>query len=173
MNDNRIALSFDVSRHMEIIRSKDDPLVREVIAQTLLNPANPGNELKAISYSSSVFDIKLKEALIFSAQNAPILAVRIKAMSGLMNYEDDVDVQSAFLDIFQDEESVKMRLMALDYLKKSRIDKAKLQAALEQMDSGKNAAVIIKAQDYLRKEGQVKWCVSLPEQKKSKKLTVI
>ena len=149
MTNEQISLSFDVSTHMDIIRPKNDPLVREVIAQTLLNPANPGSELKAIAYSSSVLDRKIKEALIFSAQNAPILAVRIKAMSGLMQYENDVDVQHAFLGIFADEESIKMRLMALDYLKKSRIDKEKLQTVLEKIDSGKNAAVIIKAQDYL------------------------
>jgi hypothetical protein len=153
MNNDQIALSFDVSTHMDVIRPKDDPLVREVIAQTLLNPANPGNELKAIAYSSSVLDRKIKEALIFSAQNAPILAVRIKAMSSLLNYEDDADVQSAFLDIFADEESIKMRLMALDYLKKSRIEKKKLQSILEKIDSGKNAAVILKAQDYLENNG--------------------
>jgi hypothetical protein len=154
MTNDKIALSFDVSTHMDIVRPKNDALVREVIAQTLLNPTNPGSELKAIAYSSSILDRKIKEALIFSTQNAPILAVRIKAMAGLMQYEDDIDVQRAFLDIFADEESVKMRLMALDYLKKSRIDKEKLQLVLEKIDSGKNAAVIIKAQKYLDNNGE-------------------
>jgi hypothetical protein len=150
VDSDQIAMSFDVTTHVDAVRAKNDPLVREVIAQALLNPTNTGNELKAISYSESILDEKIKEALIFSAQNAPILAVRIKAMSSLMEYETDPDIQNAFLDILQNEESVKMQLMALEYLKKTQVNKNTLRSVIDQMDRTKNAAVVFKAQKYFK-----------------------
>jgi len=149
LDNDQINMSFDVTTHVNAVRTKSDPLVREVIAQALLNPSNTGNELKAISYSSDVLDEKIKEALIFSTQNAPILAVRIKAMSNLMDYKTDPDIQHAFLDILSKDESVKMKLMALEYLEKTKINKDRLRSTVDLIDQNKNAAVVFKARKYL------------------------
>ena len=149
LNGKKIALSFDVSTHLELVRDKNDPLVREVIAQSLLNPTNLGTELKAISYSENILDNKIKDALIFSMLNAPILAVRMNAMQNLTKYEQDKDVKSAFLKVLKEEESVKMRLTALDYFFVNKIETDTIKSILETSDLQKSPAVWIKAKRYV------------------------
>ncbi len=149
VNGGEVSLSFDVSTHLEMVREKKDPLVKEVIAQSLLNPTNLGSELKAISYSESMLDTKLKEALIFSMRNAPILAVRQNAMRNLTKYQQDEDIKNAFIEVLKDEESVKMRLMALDYFAEYKIDPDELRQIVETDDIKKSPAVWIKAKKYL------------------------
>jgi hypothetical protein len=149
INGNQVALNFDVSTHLEMVRDKNDPLVREVIAQSLLNPTNLGTELKAISYSENMLDRKLKEALIYSMRHAPILAVRQNAMRNLTRYDQDDEIKEAFLKTLTDEESVKMKLMALDYLDKHQINPDELRPYAEMDALKKSPAVLIKVKKYL------------------------
>ena len=44
VDPNTIELSFDVSTHLDMVKSKNDPVVKEVIAQALLNPSNIGSD---------------------------------------------------------------------------------------------------------------------------------
>jgi len=47
----KIRLSFDVSRHLDLDLAKSDPLVTEVLVQSLIQPASIGTKLKAIDTS--------------------------------------------------------------------------------------------------------------------------
>jgi hypothetical protein len=149
INGKKVALNFDVSTHLEMVRDKSDPLVKEVIAQSLLNPTNLGTELKAISYSENMLDKKIKEALIYSMHNAPILAVRQNAMRNLSRYEKDDDVKEAFIKTLTDEKSVNMKLMALDYLDKNQVNPDELKPLMEMDELKQSPAVFIKAKKYI------------------------
>jgi hypothetical protein len=146
-----VSLSFDVKTHVNIVRPKTHPVVREVIAQSLLNPSNTGSELKAISFTENIIDRKIKEALIFSLHNAPMQAVRMKAMSSLIKYKADNDVQDAFIRVLKEEESVQMRLTAIDYLQDTNISPDVLWSAVEHSDNKIYSAVLLKAKKYLEK----------------------
>jgi hypothetical protein len=144
-----IALAFDVSTHMELVRPKSDPLVREVISQALINPAHSGSELKVISVSENILDKKIKEALIFSLHNAPMLAVRMKSLNSLLKYKNDADVQEACLKVLRQEESVQLRLLVLDYLEEVKFDRNTLKAALAGVEMRDSPAVMLKANKYI------------------------
>jgi len=53
LGDERVAMSFDVTRHVELARDRDDPLVRELLAQSLINSAPVGTRLNASRKPSS------------------------------------------------------------------------------------------------------------------------
>jgi len=150
LDDKNISLSFDVTTHLNMISQKDDPLVRDVIAQSLINPSNLGSDLKTISYSEGVFDTKIKEALIYSMDKTPILAVRLKAMNNLISYKNDPEVEEAFLKVLKEEESVKMRLMAIDYLTENQLKADTLQKIISESNAPQNPAIMIKVKDYKR-----------------------
>jgi hypothetical protein len=135
-----------------MIGKKDDPLVREVIAQSLINPSNVGTELKAISYTEGMVDQKIKEALIFSMDKAPIMAVRLKAMASLSEYESDQEIQEAFIDVLRKEESVKMRLLAIDYLTANKLTPDTLQRVISESEAPQNPALMIKVNEYIEKK---------------------
>jgi len=147
-NNGKISLSFDVTTHLDILSKKDDPLVRDVMAQSLINPSNIGTDLKTISYSQTMADRKLKEALIYSVHSAPSLAVRLKAMNGLQQYQNDAEVQNAFSKVLKDEPSVKMRLMAVDYLIKSGMAPDSLHRIVSESNVPQSPAVLIKVKNY-------------------------
>ena len=145
---DHISLSFDVTTHLDMVGKKDDPLVRDVLAQYLLNPTNVGSELKTIANTEGIVDRKIKEALIFSMNHAPVLAVRLKAMQRLYEYKNDPQTQEAFLKVLGEEESVKMRLLAIDYLTTSQFPAEAVQKALSESEIAKSPAVLIKAKKY-------------------------
>ncbi|MFC2087982.1 zf-HC2 domain-containing protein [Calditrichota bacterium] len=149
IDDQNIALSFDVTTHLDVTREKKDPLVREIIAQTLMNPEGLGSRLKAISYTESILDNKIKDALIFSMQRAPLPAIRLKAMSSLMNYKNDPQVQEAFIKVLNEEKTIKMNLMAIDYLTDSNFNADTLKSVLSEIDPQKSSAVFIRAKEYI------------------------
>ncbi len=149
IDTQNISLSFDVSTHMELVRPKSDPLVREVISQALINPAHSGSELKVISVSENMLDKKIKEALIFSLHNAPMLAVRMKSLDVLLKYRNDAEVEEACLKVLREEESVQMRLLVLDYLEEIKFDRNTLKAALAGVDLRNSPAVMLKANKYI------------------------
>jgi len=152
LEDETIELSFDVSTHLDLVRHKNDPLVKEVIAQTLMNPENVGTGLRAVTYSESILDDKIKNALIFTVQNAPLLSVRLKAMDGLLKYKNDPLITEAFVDLLQKEQSMKMNLMAVDYLTESNVNKDTLKSVLSEIDPKRSTAIFVRAKKYLEKE---------------------
>jgi hypothetical protein len=151
IDDNLVSINLDATTNLDFIREKDDPLVHDIMAQTLLSSSNVGSELKAISYTKGIVDPKLKEALIFSMHNTPILAIRMKAISGLTDYKNDNEIKEAFLKVLREEESVKMRLLAIDYLTKIQVAPDTLQQALNESEVTMSPAVMIKLRNYLDK----------------------
>ncbi len=150
VNGGQVALGFNVSTHLELIRPKDDPLVKEVVAQAVLNPTSLGNRLKAISYSEEIMDPKVREALIFILLNDDNLAVRIKAITSLAKYPADTQIQEAFLRILNEEESVQLRLMAIDYLTNQELNKQTLEDAIMNLDESEDAFIRYKLYQQTR-----------------------
>jgi len=66
LDDNRVAINLDATTHLDFVRKKDDPLVLEIMAQTLLSSSDLGSELKAISYTEGLTHPKVKETLIYT-----------------------------------------------------------------------------------------------------------
>jgi len=149
LKNDRVAINLDATTHLEFVRKKDDPLVLEVMAQTLLSSSDVGAELKAISYAEGIADPRLKETLIYTIHNTPSLATRLKAMSNLSDYKNDEQIKEAFLRVLRKEESVKMRLVAIDYLTKERIAPAVLQQTLDESEVTQSPAVLIRMRNYL------------------------
>ena len=149
INDDMVSINLDATTHLDFIRKKNDPLVRDIMAQTLLGTSNIGSEFKAISYTKEIIDPKLKEALIFSMLNTPMLAIRMKAMSGLMDYKFDEEIKEAFLKVLRGEESVNMRLAAIDYLTNFQVKPSDLQEAIDKSVVSASPAVMIKMKKYL------------------------
>jgi hypothetical protein len=145
IDENKISMSFDVSTSLDVVRKKDDPLVKEVLTQTMMEPENIGSNLKAISYSESILDNKIKQALIYSMHNAPIAAVRLKSMEGLLKYEMDSELQDAFIKVLKEEKTMKLNLMAIDYLAKSNYNADSLRSIIEEIDPQKSTAIFIRA----------------------------
>lgn len=144
----RVQLSFDVTRHLALTRPVDDPLVKEVLVQSLLNPSNVGTRLQAVSFAGSMMDPKVKQALIRTLLNDSNQAVRMKSLEILAGYHDDPEVQSALLAVLRGEGAVRLRLSALDVLATSDLGQDRLGRAMQELDRGDDQALLVRAATY-------------------------
>jgi hypothetical protein len=145
----RVGLTFDVSRHVDVVVPKDDPMVGEVLVQSLLGENPVGTKLKAIS-TSNAMEPKVREALIRTMMNDENLGVRLRAQDRLVSIEGDPEVEQALLEVLRTEESVQMRLVAIDYLTAGKVRPELMRdAVLGDEDDPRVDAVYVRAMQYL------------------------
>ena len=116
LGGGRVALAFDVARHLEIQRHEDDPLVNEVLVHAMLDQTSLGPRLKAVSMASTTSDGKVKEALVFTMVNDPDLPVRLRALEVLTDAPFGNTVEEGLFHVLQNDDSVQMRLLAVERL---------------------------------------------------------
>ena len=151
LNENKVEMSFDVSTHVDVVRKKDDPLFRELLAQTLLSPVNTGTRLKAIGFMENLTDPKLKQALIHTLHHEPSPAVRMEAINRLQQFPSDDDIARIMREVIKKEEIVKIRIDALDYLIKSGTPPDTLKTIMESLDAQKSKPIMLRANKLTKK----------------------
>ena len=145
----RVGLSFDVSRHIDVVVDKNDPMVSEVLVQSLLSDSSVGDKLKAIS-ATDAMDAKVKEALIRTMLNDENLGVRLRAQGRLVSLSGDRDVELALLGVLKAEDSVQMRLIAIDYLTEGNVQPELVRDAIFGEDEMPRVdAVYVRAMQYV------------------------
>jgi len=114
--DGRVAMSFDVVRHLEIERPADDPLVNEVLVHAMLDQSSMGSRLKAISMAARADNGKVEEALICSMLEDPELPVRMRALEILSDGPLNEGVEHGLMRVLRHDDSMQMRLLAIEVL---------------------------------------------------------
>jgi hypothetical protein len=146
---DRVRVSFEVSRHLEMELQKGSPLLADVLVQSLLDPTSIGGQLQAISHAGELPDTRVREALIKAMLDDSNLAVRLEAQSKLVRHGNHPEVRDALLSVLQDEENVQMRLVAIDHLTRHRIDPALLERAVEAGEPEGRNALYVRARSYI------------------------
>jgi hypothetical protein len=116
IGEGRVAMSFDVARHLEIERSIDDPLVNEVLVHAILDQSSLGSRLKAVSMAAAADNGKVEEALVFSMLDDPELPVRMRALEILAERPVSDNVKQGLMRVLRHDESMQMRLLAIEVL---------------------------------------------------------
>jgi len=116
VGEGRVAMSFDVARHLEIERPVDDPLVNEVLVHAILDQSSMGSRLKAVSMAARAENGKVEEALVFSMLDDPDLPVRMRALEILAERPIGDGVKQGLMRVLRHDESMQMRLLAIEVL---------------------------------------------------------
>jgi anti-sigma factor RsiW len=116
VGDGRLAMSFDVARHIEIERPVNDPLVNEVLVHAILDQSSMGSRLKAVSMAAGADNGKVEEALVFSMLDDPELPVRMRALEILAGRPISDGVEQGLMKVLRHDESMQMRLLAIEVL---------------------------------------------------------
>ena len=116
VGEGRVAMSFDVARHLEIERPIDDPLVNEVLVHAILDQSSMGSRLKAVSMAANAENGKVEEALVFSMLDDPDLPVRMRALEILAERPTSHGVEQGLMKVLRHDESMQMRLLAIEVL---------------------------------------------------------
>lgn len=146
----QIHLDFNVTSAVAYSGDMNDPLVQEVVTQSLINATNDGSRLDAVALSPQLMDSKVKEALIFSMLHDKNPAVRINAMGVLGRLQFDLQIQEAIIKVLHSEKTVHMRLDAIELLTQDQADVQNIQSILEdRIEHDENSSVKLKAARFL------------------------
>ena len=143
-----LALTVDVASELELRRPKDDFLVNEILANSLLNEESLGARLKAVRHAGD--NPQIQRALTAVALSDPDMSVRLKALERLVERTPTSPAtQATLLSVLENEESVVMRLIALDALSDDRIDSTLLDSLDKNMTPEGGDTVLWHAQQLL------------------------
>lgn len=148
--DDRVALDFDVTTHLTTVESTRSSLVREVLAQSLLNPSSVGERLKAMSFAASGLEPKVERAVLFALRRDESVAVRLAALTVLVGRLDDEEVRSALMAVLRDDPSVQVRLAALESLASHRVDHRQVRDAIRERPGSGNEALMVRLAEIER-----------------------
>jgi hypothetical protein len=152
----RLRLGCDVSAHLDLERRIDDPLVAEVVVQTLRNGTSSlGSRLKAMAVASRLADPRVRSALVAVLHEDPSPAVRLEALAALASPgrgASDLQVRAAVLQALRNESSMQVRLLAVDYLAASGVDRASLLRAAESGPEAMREALVVRASQDLARQ---------------------
>jgi hypothetical protein len=148
LEQDRVALDFDVTTHVRLVEPERSELVQDVLVQALLNPTSTGARLKAISYAAEAMEPKIKDALIFAMRRDENLAVRLGALEILKEASPDEEIEAALLQTLREDPAVQMRLEALDCLAGRQVDPGLLRRVVEEKPSEADAALLVRLASY-------------------------
>jgi len=149
---DRLALSFDVMRHVDVETDLDSPIARDVLLATIVDGPGGGQRLRAIQLASDIDDVRLLGALTFTLHNDPELAVRLEALDALVRSADRPLVREALLHTLGADPSVQMRLLALEHLAGRRVDQETLERAITNQRQDGDAALLQRTAQLQRRE---------------------
>lgn len=147
----QVVLNLDISRHVLLSLPKEDPFVTEVLLQTLASPSAVGAKLQAIACAGNALEPRIRDVLIKVMLTDANLGVRLKAQAKLIEQDGDPEVQEALLRVLQNGEPVPMKLVAIEYLTRRKVDPGLLQRALA--PGGRPDAAYIQARNYVNEHG--------------------
>jgi hypothetical protein len=150
LSGDRLALSFDVSRHVELITPRQSDLAKGILVHAILEPAPMGARLKAMDVAEEVRDRRLEEAVIFTLARDPNPAVRLKALEVLARYPFDPSIQEALLATLREDPSPQMRLQALEYLAQQPTGPEILRRCIDEGPSCDDPVILQRAVELAR-----------------------
>ena len=154
VSGGRLHLNFDVSRHLDLELEKNDPLVTEILVQSLIGASSVGTRIRAVGLAGSgaqPIDPKVERALLVAVRSDENLGVRLLAQAKLAERAGDPAVHAAMLAILEQEPSVQMRLAAIEFLTRDHIRPEDLERAIGSGPEPGENAVYQLAKSYLHR----------------------
>jgi hypothetical protein len=115
-NDTRVSLGFDVCRSVDLTTGLNSPVASDILTHAILNSDSMGGRMRAMEIAALSTDERLTRALVVALQQDPDQTMRISALNALARKSDSEQVQLALLGALRDDDSVHVRLLALEHL---------------------------------------------------------
>jgi hypothetical protein len=148
LDGDRLALTVDVAAEIDLVRSKNDPLVNDILADAMVSESSLGARLKAVKLAGS--NPRLHRALATAALHDPDVSVRLRALTRLVEQSPAAaETQETLLAVLESEESVAMRLLAVDSLNEDHLGPDLLETLDESTDEDGEGPVLLRAQQRL------------------------
>jgi len=140
-NDTRVSLGFDVCRNVDLTTGLNSPVASDILTHAILNSDSIGGRMRAMEIAALSTDERLTRALVVALQQAPDQTTRISALNALARKSDSEQIQLALLGALRDDDSVQVRLLALEHLVGQAQGLDTLETIIRQGSEATNPAV--------------------------------
>jgi hypothetical protein len=156
---NQVDLEYEVIRPARLRAGVEDERVQRVLAQAVMNEANPGTRLQAINtigaYVARPIDEDVKQALIRAVRADPNAGVRKQALFVLYQMPLDEDIKQACLHVLAADENEGLRIAAVNMLSVAVLDgriegKEVMEAVGTRLQSDDNDYIRIQSGAFLQ-----------------------
>ncbi len=155
-----IEVAFEASTPVVYKGSLEDKLIKELIAQSIVNSKNPGVKIETLTKvidNPQIVDDKVKNALITALKQDENDGVRRQALIGLANFQYDDDIKEALLFALNNDSNAGIKILAINTLtnfKQSGVsfDDKTLKQLDESSRNDDNNLIRIKASNLLMGE---------------------
>jgi len=117
--DGQLLVNYEVAQSKELERDVEDPLVTELLVQSMHDSSSVYRRLQAIRVAQDNDRPPIRESLIRAMREDPAVAVRLSAMEALFQLPLDDSLVEAFASVLAHERSVQLRLRAVEHLANS------------------------------------------------------
>ncbi len=146
-NNTQVSLGFDVCRSVDLTTTLNSPVAREVLTHAILNSDSIGGRLRAMEIAALSTEQRLTNALMVALQQDLDPTMRIGALGALASKGNNEQVQMALLDTLRNDDSVQVRLLALEHLVNQALGLDALENAIRQGNEKTNSAVFQRARE--------------------------
>ena len=146
-NDKRVSLGFDVCRSADLTTGLSSPVAGDILTHAILNSDSLGGRMRAMEIATLSTDKRLTRALVVALQQDPDPTMRISALNALVRKDDNEQTQLALLGALRDDDSVQVRLLALEHLVNQSQGMDMLETTIRQGSKETNPAVFQRARE--------------------------
>jgi len=146
-NDTRVSLGFDVCRSVDLTTGLSSPVASDILTHAILNSDSMGGRMRAMEIAALSTDERLTRALVVALQQDPDQTMRISALNALALKGDSEQVQLAILGALRDDDSVQVRLLALEHLVNDDKGLDTLETVIREGNEATNPAVFQRARE--------------------------
>jgi hypothetical protein len=146
--DDTVVIGYDETRHVQAELGAGDQAVKRILLQSMLSESTVGSRLETMSHARRFQDPEVRQAMIVTLLNDPHQPVRQRALEILAAYEVDESIQAALLAVLRDEESVNLRLMAMDLLVTSDLPEDRFRQLVDDLQEREDRALVVRAASY-------------------------
>lgn len=112
--EGQVRVGFVVSEYREALKPVNDPVLREMAAQSMLYSPNLATRINLVN--EATVSPEIMQVLLQVVVSDPALAVRTRAMERLMECSPSPEIIHTMLTVVQRDDHVHLRLKALEYL---------------------------------------------------------
>lgn len=150
-SDKRVSLGFDVCRSVDLTTGLSSPLAGDILTHAILNSDSMGGRMRAMEIATLSTDLRLTRALVVTLQQDADQTMRIAALNALARKTDSEQVQQALLGALRDDDSVQVRLLALEHLVGQDQGLDTLETVIRQGKDASNPAIFQRARELKTK----------------------
>ncbi|PYV32309.1 MAG: hypothetical protein DMG22_13820 [Acidobacteria bacterium] len=149
--NGQVRISVDADHHMELEGSLDDPRIRQLLVNAVMDYDNPGIRHDSLSVlRSNPEQPSVRGALLYAMQNDPNAGLRLEALQAAQELAWTPEVRQAFLTTLEKDKNSGVRVAAVDALTEHA--NSSILPALERLAaSDPNRYVRLKSLSALRK----------------------